>query len=193
MLAYALMPGANVRSGAFRSARTVADSLPSERDTLSSHDTLPTADTLRLHLSDSIRLTDLLRHAVVHKQLTVDSVLKSYSADSILSMLQSNRILEVKPDSSKMDKLRHDTVRKSKSALDQPAHYTAKDSITFDYANSKANLYGESTVNYQNLELTADYISMDIDSSIVHAVGRRDSLGNVNGQPVFTEPAYGCA
>ncbi|MBQ9559318.1 MAG: LPS-assembly protein LptD [Bacteroidaceae bacterium] len=121
------------------------------------------------------------------RQLTVDSVLNSYTADSILQMLSTGRVLEVAPDSSKMDTTRHDTVRKSKSALDEPVQYTAKDSITFDYANSRANLYGDSKVNYQNLELTADQITMNLDSSIVHAMGREDSTGVVQGAPVFKQ------
>ena len=87
------------------------------------------------------------------RQLTVDSVLNSITADSILNMLQSGTVLEVKPDSSKMDTLKRDTIRQSKSALDEPVQYTAKDSITFDYANSRANLYGDGKINYRNLEL----------------------------------------
>ncbi|MBR1789643.1 MAG: LPS-assembly protein LptD [Bacteroidaceae bacterium] len=119
--------------------------------------------------------------------MTVDSVLNSYTADSILQMLSTGRVLEVAPDSSKIDTTRHDTVRKSKSALDEPVQYTAKDSITFDYANSRANLYGDSKVNYQNLELTAEQITMNLDSSIVHAMGREDSAGVVQGAPVFKQ------
>ena len=104
-----------------------------------------------------------------------------------MQMLTSGRVLELQPDSSKMDTLQRDTVRQSKSALDEPVHYTAKDSITFDYANSRAHLYGDSKVNYQNLELTADHIAMSIDSSIVHAMGRPDSVGVVQGAPTFKQ------
>ncbi|MDE7167211.1 MAG: LPS-assembly protein LptD [Bacteroidaceae bacterium] len=147
-------------------------------DTLSVSDTLVPADTLPAS-ADSV--------LAVRRQLTVDSVLNSYTEDSIRAMLQANRVLEVQPDSSKMDTVRRDTTRQSKSALDQPVHYTAKDSITFDYGRSMANLYGESRVNYQNLELTADHISMAIDSSIVHATGRVDSTGVTKGAPVFKQ------
>lgn len=121
------------------------------------------------------------------KQLTVDSVLNSYNEDSILHMLSSNTILELQPDSSKNDTIRRDTTRQSKSALDEPVQYTAKDSITFDYAHSRANLYGDGRVSYQNLQLEADFISMAIDSSVVHAMGREDSLGVVQGPPLFKQ------
>lgn len=68
-----------------------------------------------------------------------------------------------------------------------PVMYTATDSITFEHGSSRANLYGNGKVNYQNLELTADIISMSLDSSLVHAVGRTDSLGYKTGEPVFKQ------
>lgn len=123
------------------------------------------------------------------RQLTVDSVLRSVSADSIMSMLQRNQFIEVLPDSSKKD-VPQDTVRKSKSALDAPVDFSANDSVTFDYLLKYANFYGDSKVNYQNLELTADQISMSLDSSIVHASGRIDTTEAKNeivGKPVFTQ------
>ena len=144
-------------------------------------------------LPDSLAYDSVTRKALGdsilsnHKQLTVDSVLNSITEDSILNMLQAGRILEVAPDSSKMDTVRRDTIKVSKSALDDPVQYTAKDSITFDYARSIANLYGDSKINYQNLELQADFISMNTDSSVVHAMSRTDSTGTVKGKPVFKQ------
>lgn len=121
------------------------------------------------------------------RKLTVDSVLATYNEDSILTMLKEGRVVEVGVDSSKIDTVKHDTIAVSKGALDEPVFYTAKDSITFDYAASRANLYGEGKVNYQNLELTADLITMSMDSSLVHAMGREDSTGVVQGKPVFKQ------
>lgn len=181
MLAYAIMPVHVAFQRNMQEKDTLLDSLRDTIETRLSRDSLLQRDTLRV-------LADTLGDSIVQKakQLTVDSVLNSYNADSILNMLSTGRILEVAPDSSKMDTVRHDTIQQSKSALDQPVEYTAKDSITFDYANSRANLYGEGKVNYQNLELQADYITMSLDSSIVHAMGREDSTGVV-GKPVFKQ------
>ena len=91
------------------------------------------------------------------------------------------------PDSVPQDTIPVDTTPKSKNALDLPVNYSAEDSITFDYVNSRANLYGGSKVQYQNLELEADIINIAIDSSLVHATGRADSLGNVTGKPLFRQ------
>ena len=90
-------------------------------------------------------------------------------------------------DTTGRDSLYKDTVRQSKSALDEPVTYSAKDSITFDYGNSRAHLYGGSQVNYQNLQLTADDISLSLDSSLVHAAGRLDSVGVMQGKPLFKQ------
>ena len=91
------------------------------------------------------------------------------------------------PDSLATDSVQADTVEVSKSVLDYPVEYTASDSVTFEAGVGNANLYGDSKVNYTNLELQADWITMNMDSSIVHAVGRLDSVGNVKGQPVFKQ------
>lgn len=174
VLTYGVVLPAHMTKGTWRSTP----------DTIAGADTV--ADSLKIAANPSKEGNDSLSTPRGH-QLTVDSVLNSYTADSILQMLSTGRVLEVAPDSSKIDTTRHDTVRKSKSALDEPVQYTARDSITFDYANSRANLYGDSKVNYQNLELTAEQITMNLDSSIVHAMGREDSAGVVQGAPVFKQ------
>lgn len=107
-------------------------------------------------------------------------------ADSLSLLSDSIKAGVLGTDSLAADTAATDTV-KSKSALDQPVEYTAKDSVTFEAGIGNANLYGESKVNYQNLELTADLITMNMDSSIVHAVGRQDSTGKMKGQPVFKQ------
>ncbi len=125
--------------------------------------------------------------ALKARQLTVDSVLNSYNEDSILNMLAKGATLELMPDSSLMDSTKRDTTPTSKSALDAPVFYSAQDSITFDYVVSRAVLYGEGKVDYENLKLEADEINMSIDSSLVHAYGRPDSTGEVQGKPVFKQ------
>lgn len=74
-----------------------------------------------------------------------------------------------------------------KSALEDPVAYEARDSIVFFLSTKNAYLYGNSKVNYQNLELTAEQISMDMDSSLVHATYVTDSIGAKIGRPVFKQ------
>lgn len=81
-----------------------------------------------------------------------------------------------------------DSIRKSKkNALDDPVSYEAKDSVVFMAGDSYAFLYGDGKVNYQNIELTAEKMTMSLDSSIVHAVGLPDSTGTLVGKPVYKE------
>lgn len=91
-------------------------------------------------------------------------------------------------DTTLQDSLSTDTVSKKKEGLDAPVSYEANDSIVFTQ-NGYAHLFGDGKVNYpsQRIELNADVITMNMDSSTVYAHGTEDSLGTVKGKPVFKE------
>ena len=146
---------------------TEKDSLGADTLSRTILDTLQRADAQR---TDSLKLSDSLKVRPV--RMSLDSLLLN---DSLLV------------DSIPADSTAADTVKKSKSALDMPVTYSASDSITFEQFEGRANLFGSSMVKYQNLELQAELITMSLDSSLVHAVGRTDSAGNVKGQPVFKQ------
>ena len=148
----------------------------SHADTLN---TIPQPDTVR-GKADSVSAQKVVSQA--GKPQESDTTGTQTAADSI-----SQRAYTILPDTSLRDSLYKDTVRKSKSALEEPVSYSAKDSITFDYTNSRAHLFGGSQVNYQNLQLTADDISLSLDSSLVHASGRPDSTGAIQGKPLFKQ------
>ena len=73
-----------------------------------------------------------------------------------------------------------------KQPLDAPVVYESNDSTTFTLGGA-ATLYGSGKVNYQNIELAAEVISMNLDSSTVHAYGIKDTTGTIKGKPVFKE------
>ena len=84
------------------------------------------------------------------------------------------------------DSLRADSInRKRKNGIDAPVEYTAEDSMVYVGETGVAYLYGQSHVKYQNMDLESDKIYMSMDSSLVHATGSADSLGNKFGTPVF--------
>lgn len=91
------------------------------------------------------------------------------------------------PDTTQVDTVQVDTAKRSKNALEEPVVYSAEDSITFDYGQNRAMLFGSSKVNYQNLQLDAELISISLDSSLVHAMGVADSTGEVVGKPLFKQ------
>ena len=78
-------------------------------------------------------------------------------------------------DTLKADSVHADTL-KAKPGIDSPVEYQAADSMVYDASSGLAYLYGKAQVNYQNMQLTAAKISMDMDSSMVHAEARPDSM-----------------
>lgn len=72
------------------------------------------------------------------------------------------------------------------SGLDAPVEYQASDSIVFMNSNI-AYMYGDGVVNYKDIQLDAAVIEMDMDSSMVYAIGAPDSLGVEQGLPKFKD------
>ena len=76
--------------------------------------------------------------------------------------------------------------RKKKNGIDAPVKYSASDSLVYLASVSKAFLYGNSHVEYQNMDLQSENIDMCLDSSLVHATGGLDSATQtMKGTPVF--------
>ena len=92
--------------------------------------------------------------------------------------------LVVASDTVPADSLSSKTAKKE--AIDAPVYYESTDSMVWSRGGN-AFLYGSGKVTYDNVELTADVITMNMDSSVVHAVGRVDSLGEMVGLPVFKD------
>ena len=78
-----------------------------------------------------------------------------------------------------------DTV--AKPLLESIITYSAVDSIIPDFENQKMYMYKKAVINYQNIELKADYIMLDLVRKEVYAEGLPDSTGAIVGTPVFKE------
>lgn len=77
-------------------------------------------------------------------------------------------------------------IMRVKTDLDNVVDISAKDSMVLVGQNN-AYLYGESKVVYGKISLDAARIDLDMDSSTVYAVGVPDSIGELEGTPVFTD------
>lgn len=75
------------------------------------------------------------------------------------------------------------------NALESPITYSCRDSIYANLQTKIVMLYGEAQVNYEGIELTADYIEMDLEKKTVLATYNLDKEGNKIGIPKFTEGA----
>lgn len=84
----------------------------------------------------------------------------------------------------------------SKSSLEHPAFSTARDSIVEVLSDGRRLIYyyGDVSVTYQDMKLEAEFMEYDVNSGIVYAYGKLDSLtGEWIGQPKMTqgEQTYG--
>ena len=103
----------------------------------------------------------------------------------------SDSLKAVKDSIARADSIsRQDSVRMlSKSSLEAPAFTTARDSIIEDFSNGKRVIYyyGDVSVTYGNMKLSADYMEYDLATQTVFARGTKDSTGVITGKPVMEQ------
>ena len=149
----------------------VTDSIPADGKAIVSGDTVVT---------EIFPMTDSLEYA------TNDSITGITPVDSLGLPLDS--LLSTYEDVLALTDTIPDTIPRKKGALEAPVDYSSKDSIIWT-AGNMASLFGEGNVKYQTIELKADFIQMNMDSSQVYATYRTDSLGNETGHPEFSDGA----
>lgn len=111
-------------------------------------------------------------------KLNLDSLSHTITRDTTIAVSNARALA---------DSTRKDTLRR-KTGIESPVDYTAKDSLVYDATTGFAHLYGDAKVHYQNMDLTADYITLNMDSTIVHAQGVPDSTGrSFKGTPVYKQ------
>lgn len=76
---------------------------------------------------------------------------------------------------------------RSSGDLKSPIHYQANDSMVM-MRNGTAYLHGKGDLKYESMELTSEYIRMNMDSSQIYARGVRDTVvDEVIGKPIFKD------
>ena len=110
--------------------------------------------------------------------------------DSLAPVLTDSMKAEIRK------KAHADSIRKadsvsmlSKSSLDVPAFTAAKDSIVEDFSNGNQKIfyYGDVSVEYGHMKLSADYMEYDLKTGILYARGTTDTSGVTVGKPVMQE------
>jgi len=96
-------------------------------------------------------------------------------------------LINAQTDSLTTDTLNLDTTYLSSDALESPVRYQAEDSIRLDIKSQQVYLYGKSVVYYEDIILKAEEIKINIDSNTITAKGKKDTLSNFYGEPIFTE------
>ena len=77
---------------------------------------------------------------------------------------------------------------RDKVDLANALNFSAKDSLVL-LGQQNAFLYGNGNVDYGEFKLNSQEIRMEMDSSTVYASGVTDSVGNLQGNPVFKQGA----
>ena len=132
-------------------------------------------------IDDSASTNDAVSSLDISKALSIVDTLRkdTVELDSLhLAILRHNKAVD--------DSLTQDSLNKTKkNGIDSPVEFSANDSLVFVASTGMANLYGDSHVKYQNMDLKSEKIYMCMDSSLVHATGARDTAGVIFGTPVF--------
>ena len=146
------------------------------------------ADTARTEKTPSLS-ADTSRRLPLPKTLP-DSAKTDTTAPRLpLPSARPERSDSVGNDTAAVDSVVTDSVKPRKPGIDSPVEYVAEDSMVYDAATGLVHLYGKAQVTYQNMQLDAEEIVMDMDSSMVHACGRKDSTeeSGFKGNPVFKQ------
>lgn len=79
-----------------------------------------------------------------------------------------------------------DTARRG-SMLEAPISGKNKDSLVFDVGSKMVYIYREGDVSYQNMNMKADYMRINMDTREIRAYGINDT---VDGKPTVTRPEF---
>ena len=132
------------------------------------------------------------KNAVIHTtvpadSLELDSILHTSAGEEPDTTLMDSLALAIYHHNKQIDdSIRLDSINRAKSTgVDAPVNFSATDSMVYRASDKLAFLYGNSNVDYENMNLKSADIMMNMDSSIVHATGARDTSGTLQGRPVF--------
>lgn len=73
------------------------------------------------------------------------------------------------------------------SPFEDKVEYKARDSVVFDVSARIMYLYDSVTINYQNIHLESGHVVVNLEIQQLHAEGKTDSLGRLQGKPYFKE------
>ena len=162
-------------------AREITDKLEAKLDTAIKDTESDVNNTL---IADSIYLAEKAELLNDSAKVILPDSLHKISLDSINPI--PNDTLAFNKDSILNAKDSTSRFIKKKVDLDNIVEFQANDSLVMEGRNS-AFMYGQSNITYGDINLTAEKIRMDMKSSVVHAEGMTDSIGETKGTPVFKD------
>lgn len=88
-------------------------------------------------------------------------------------------------DTTALDSISADTIKKP--VIEDPIVYNAEDSIVVSFDGQKVYLYNNAKVTYQQIELTAYYIELNLETKEIFAKGILDSTETMVQKPLFKQ------
>ncbi len=160
---------------------TVQDVIP-PADSARLNDTIITMDDSTIAAPDTDSLAVQGTDSISFKKDSIE-----VKKDSIELELDSIRAAIDARNQAIDDSIRADSAnRRKKNSIDAPVAYSSKDSLVYFRNTNRAFLYGDANVKYENMDLSAAKINMQLDSSLVHAMGAMDTAAKQQtGMPVF--------
>ncbi|HBG58935.1 MAG TPA: hypothetical protein DDX07_13080, partial [Porphyromonadaceae bacterium] len=114
-----------------------------------------------------------------------DSTVLPTKADSLNTAIATSDSLSITaPDSLSVDT--QDSLSMEDQTLKAAVFYTAQDSMVFT-SDNMGYLYGDADIKYGEMGIKGEYITVDMDSSIISSTFGVDSLGKEFGLPLFSE------
>ncbi len=168
-----------------------------EKDT---HDfeTIDTTATEKPRITDTIALTmDSIAYDTL-PPFTYDSIVTpDTSALPIDSLVPSDTLFLPTDSLPVFDSTRHDTLSRTKpkvmkpkrsgSAIEKQVVCSATDSVWRDMNRKKIFYFGNAEAKYDDITIQAACLEFDLEASTCRAYGVLDSLGKLQGRPVFTQ------
>ncbi len=161
--------------------RNATDKLETRLDTAIKEIENDVSNTL---IADSTYIADKTESSNDSASLSLPDSLHKINMDSIRPI--SNDSLALMRDSIYGSVDSTSKFVKKKVDLDNIVEFQATDSLVMEGRNS-AFMYGQSNITYGDINLSAEKIRMDMKSSIVHAEGMIDSVGEAKGTPIFKD------
>lgn len=94
------------------------------------------------------------------------------------------------PDSLPRMEVVPDTILPVRNFLEDIISGNNQDSLVYEPGSKMVYIYEKGDVRYQNMELKADYMEVDLSTKNVYAHGRPDSVDVETGLPQFTRPEF---
>ena len=127
---------------------------------------------------------DSLSHEFSAKDTLVSNIVDSMAYTEIRDSLAVDSL---NTDRGIVDSTNRRKYPNSENKIDTPVDYKARDSIIFDLKNKTAYLHQKGEILYENIELKSDYVVVNFDIQELYAEGVPDSLGEMEGEPIFVD------